>query len=205
MRAPLSTFVAILAGGLVLLGYFLPIEPLQSVRILLVQWAVILAAFGLLVGVINLGKTHWLKVRNHQPGRAYSLLLLIALILTAVVVLVSGPTGSLSMWAFNNIQLPIESSLAALLAIVLAYTSVRLLYRRPNLFSVVFVITALFVLLGTAPIFLFNEIPELSMLRSTIIQVPALAGTRGILLGVGLGTLATTIRILMGVNRPYGG
>ncbi len=205
MSAPVSAIVAILAGLLVLLGYFVPLDMLQSVRAMLVQWVVILAAFGLLVGVINLGKVHWFKVRSRQPGSGYSVLLLLALVITFLVAIFFGPTASPSMWIFNHIQVPVESSLAALLAVVLAYTSVRLLIHRPNLFSVIFVVTILIVLLGTAPLLLFNEVPELSWLRSLIAQVPVVAGSRGILLGVTLGTIATGIRILMGVDRPYGG
>jgi len=41
--------------------------------------------------------------------------------------------------------------------------------------------------------------------RSWLAQVPAIAGARGLLLGVALGTVATGIRILIGVDRPYGG
>jgi hypothetical protein len=32
-----------------------------------------------------------------------------------------------------------------------------------------------------------------------------MAGARGILLGVALGTVATGLRILIGADRPYGG
>ncbi len=205
MSLPLSAIIAIVAGVLILLGYFIPVEPLLSLRGLLVQWAVILTAFGLLVGVINLAKAHWLKVRTRQPGSGYSVLLLLSLLLAFVVVVFFGPTGGPSMWIFNYLQVPVESSLAALLAIVLAYACVRLLSRRPTVISIVFVITVLLVLLGTAPMFISTEVPQLSQLRSWIVQVPAVAGARGILLGVTLGMIATGIRILMGVDRPYSG
>jgi hypothetical protein len=205
MRAPVSVLVAIVAGLLVLAGYFIPVEPLLSLRVGLTQWAVILAAFGLLVGVANLVRVHWDKVRTRQPVGFYSLLLIVSLAITFVIVLWFGPTGAPSMWIFNNIQVPVESSLAALLVIVLAYTCVRLLSRRPNTFSVVFVLTVLLVLLGTAPLLVLNEVPLLSGLRAAIVQTLAMAGARGILLGVALGTVAMSLRILMGVDRPYGG
>ena len=205
MKAPVSLSIAILAGVLVLAGYFIPVEPIQDLRDLLVQWAVILVAFGLLVGVINLAKVHWSKVQTRQPGSFYSVILLLSLVLTFLVVVYSGPTSPPSMWIFNNIQVPVESSLAALLAVVLAYACVRLLNRRPNTFSIVFVITVLVVLIGTAPLLVFNNVPMLNQLRSVIVQIPAVAGARGILLGVALGTIAMGLRILMGVDRPYGG
>ena len=108
------------------------------------------------------------------------------------------------MWIFNNIQLPIESSLMALLAVILAYASARMLNRRLNLFSIVFIVTVLIVLLGTASL-PFLDLPVLSELRAWIERIPAVAGSRGILLGVALGTIATGLRVLMGADRPYGG
>ena len=121
-----------------------------------------------------------------------------------VAVAIFRPTGSWSMWIFNYIQVPIESSLMALLAVILAYASARMLSRRLNLFSIVFIVTALIVLLGTASL-PFLDLPVLSEFRGWIERIPAVAGSRGILLGVALGTIATGLRVLMGADRPYGG
>ena len=94
----------------------------------------------------------------------------------------------------------------ALLAVTLIYASIRLLRRRLNLFSVVFLVTALFILIGSAPLPLLGNVPILSdLIRPLITQVFATAGVRGILLGVALGTLTTGLRILLGADRPYGG
>jgi len=41
--------------------------------------------------------------------------------------------------------------------------------------------------------------------RPWISQVWALGGARGILIGVGLGALLTGLRVLFGIDRPYGG
>jgi len=203
MRAPISAAFAIAVGVLVLLGYFVSL--LNPIRVILLQWAVILAAFALIVGVVNLLHVHWSKVRSGQPRSGYSVVLIISLLVTVLVVIIFGPTGSWSSWIFNNIQLPVETSLFALLAIVLAFASARMLRRRPNALSLVFFITTLLVLLGSAPLFYFGEVGWLVDARNALTQVGAVAGARGILLGVALGTIATGIRVLMGVDRPYGG
>jgi len=205
MKTPLSASVAIVVGLLILLGYFLPFDQLQSLKETLVQWAVYLAAFALLVGVVNLVKVHWSKATRRKSGGLYSIVLLVSLAITIVVAGYFGPTSSPSLWIFNNIQLPVEISLVALLAVVLAVVGVRLLRRRPDLPSVIFFVTVLFVLLGTAPLFFVGEVPILSNIRDLIMQVPTVAGGRGILLGVALGTIATGIRIILGADRPYGG
>jgi hypothetical protein len=93
----------------------------------------------------------------------------------------------------------------ALLAVTLTYASIRLLRRRLNLLSVIFLITALLILFGTASLPFLGEVPGLSaVVRPIIAQVFAAAGARGILIGVALGTLATGLRILFGADRPYG-
>jgi hypothetical protein len=195
--------ITIAVGLVVLLGYFVDLLVLITIREIFIRWSVILASVALLVGVANLFTVHWRRVANAQQGGFYSVILLLAFAVSLAVFLIFGPTGFWSLWIFNSIQVPAESSLMALLAVVLAYAGVRLLNRRINLFSVVFLLTALAVLLGMATIPFINA-PLLGEVRAWISRVPAVAGSRGILLGVALGTIATGLRILIGSDRPYG-
>ena len=205
MKAPVSTAIAIAVGILILLGYFIPIAALLSLRVVLVQWAIILASFALLVGISNLARVHWAKLRKGGINAVYSAILLLSLFATLIVVGFFGPTNTWSVWIFNNIQLPIESSLMALLAVVLLLAGARLFSRRLDLFSIVFIVTGVIVLLGTTPFFFVGDIPGLNILRTFIAQVPAVAGARGIIIGVALGTIVTGVRILLGADRPYSG
>jgi len=109
------------------------------------------------------------------------------------------------LWLFNTFQVPVEVSLLAVLAFILVYAGARLLTRRPRWNTIVFVVTVLLVLLGSVPLLFIGEIAPLSAVRGWLTQVPAIAGARGLLLGVALGTVATGLRILIGVDRPYGG
>jgi hypothetical protein len=197
--------VIVMAIGLVvLLGFFIDLPVLSFLRAVFLRWAVILAAVAMLVGLFNLAAVHWRKMGSRQPGSFYSAVLLISMVVTLVIGLFFGPTSTWSLWIFNYIQVPVESSLMAVLAVVLAYASARLLNRRINLFSIVFLATALLILVGTATI-PGLEVPGLTELRAWITQVPAAGGARGILLGVALGTIATGLRVLIGTDRPYGG
>ena len=125
------------------------------------------------------------------------------LILTLLIVGYLGPTDPVSLWIFNYIQIPIEASLMAILSIVLIYAGVRLLRRKPNLLTIVFIATAVVILLMSGPLFGI-DIPGLAELRIWIGKVPAVAGARGILLGISMGIIAAGLRILMGADRPYG-
>ena len=199
-----NAIIAIISGLFVLLGYFFP-GVFGGIQSTLIGWAIILAAFALLLGIFNLAMVHWKKASSEGPGSVYSIVLLISLIITVIIVSISGPAGFWSLWVFNTFQVPVEISLLAVLAVILVYAGARLLARRPKWNTVLFLLTVLVVLLGSVPVFFFGEITPLSAVRSWLAQVPAIAGARGLLLGVALGTVATGIRILIGVDRPYGG
>ena len=199
-----NAIIAIISGLFVLLGYFFP-GVFGGIQSTLIGWAIILAAFALLLGIFNLAMVHWKKASSEGPGSVYSIVLLISLIITVIIVSISGPAGFWSLWVFNTFQVPVEISLLAVLAVILVYAGARLLARRPKWNTVLFLLTVLVVLLGSVPVFFFGEITSLSAVRSWLAQVPAIAGARGLLLGVALGTVATGIRILIGVDRPYGG
>ncbi len=201
-----STAIAIASGLIVTVGYFLQNYPaIIELRVVFVDWAIQLAAVALLIGVINLLRVHSGKISTGGLNAVYSIVTVAALVITFGLGIVLGPDHPWPLWLFNYIQVPIETSLMALLAIALAYASARVLSRRLNLLSVLFVITALVVLLGMGT-FPWGEIPGISdILAPWLMRVPAAAGARGILLGVALGTIATGLRVLMGVERPYGG
>jgi hypothetical protein len=204
VRNPVYTAIAIGIGIVVLLGYFLQFDLLINLRIVLLEWATILVAVALLVGIVNLFIVHLQKSAADQQNRVYSITLITSLTITLLVAGWFGPTHPISLWIFNYIQIPVEASLMAILAVVLIYAGVRLLRRKPNLLSIIFIATAVIILLMTGPLFGI-AIPGLAELRIWIGKVPAVAGARGILLGVSLGIVAAGLRILMGADRPYGG
>lgn len=203
INASLSTAIAIATGLVVLLGYFVNIPLLVGVRLVFVRWAVILAAVGLIVGLLNLLSVHWRKVTTRQKGAAYSALLILAMLATLGIAGFFGPAAAWSLWIFNYIQVPVEASLLALLSVVLVYAAARMLRRQADGFTLLFVATVLIVLIGTAGL-PGLDLPALAELRAWISQVPATAGARGLLLGIALGTAAAGLRILMGADRPYG-
>lgn len=194
--------VAAVSGVVVLVGYFIQLPLLFSLRQVLLQWASILFATVLLIGVLNLGRAHLRKITDRKAGWPYSLALLAALVITLVAGLVFSPSGSPTRWIFNYIQLPVEASLLAVLAVILIYTSARMLGRRQDLFSIIFLTVLLFVLFASVTLFQ-EKIPALANIYGWIVQVWAVGGSRGLLLGIALGVIATGLRAIFGSDRPY--
>lgn len=195
-------FIAITAGVLVLLGYFIP--AFSVIQVLLLNWAVILAGVAVIVGVFNLALVHSDKVRRGEKGSIYSALLVVSLLATLIFGIFLRPGHTIMKMVVNGIIIPSEAALMGLLTISLLYAAIRLLRRRVDLMSIIFLITAAFVLLGTATL-TFGGIPLIGEASQWVTQVLALGGARGILIGVSLGILMTGLRVLFGIDRPYGG
>jgi cytochrome bd-type quinol oxidase subunit 2 len=216
-NAPFSTAIAIGVGLVVLFGYFFGANAAGKLTLLgvlreyFLQGAVILTAVAILVGIVNLASVHVRKIKDGE-GEGYSFVLILSLIITLglgffemIMTYSQGePNLQRIRWLFENVQLPIEASLMAVLAISLTYAAARLLRQRMNLLSAVFVAVVLLILVGTVPL-IASRFPIIGEIKTWIVQVPAVGGARGILLGVALGTIATGLRILMGSDRPYGG
>jgi hypothetical protein len=199
-----SVAIAMAFGLVTLLGYFILQPRLLALRLLFTDWAAVLAAVALVMGLYNLLAVHWQRTGSQGNGWFYSSILIITLLITFGMALWQGPAGVVPSWIFNYIQVPVEGSLAALLSVVLLTAGFRLLRdsRRPKALTWVFLGTAIIVLLGTLP--LTEGVGVLfAQAKIWISQVPVLAGARGILLGIVLGVVATGLRVLMGADRPY--
>ena len=207
----LRVFTAVLAiasGVIVLLGYLLPeFTMLDQLRLTLTNWAVIIAGMAVLVGIINLVSVQMEKVRKQQKGGMYGVLLVLALMITFVLGLAFGPDHSIMRVAVDAVIVPVEASLLAIMAVTLVYASIRLLRRRTDLMSVIFLVTIVLFLIAVTPS-VFSANPYIQTFQSGIYSFVGMisrGGARGLLIGVALGTLLTGLRSLFGIDRPYGG
>ena len=200
----LTVSIAIAVGILVLLGYFLP--QAAVLQIVLLDWAIILAGTAALIGIFNLVSVHADKIRRRAKDSIYSAMLIMGLFVTFVLGVVLKPQNPIMQSiVLNGIIIPIEATLMGLLAVSLLYAAVRLLRRRADLMSIVFIVTAGLIILGSATL-PFGDVPIVgTLIRPWVSQIWALGGARGILIGVALGTLTTGLRVLFGMDRPYGG
>lgn len=204
MRIVTAAF-AIAAGAIVLLGYFFP-DRLGSLRLLLLDWAVIIAGMAVLVGIYNLAAVQMEKFRTGQKGGAYGILLVVSLLITFGLGLILGPENQYMQLAMNAIVVPVEASLMAILAVTLIYASIRLLRRRVDVMSVVFLVVAVLFLILVMPT-PFGPVlgDRITQAAIDFLGMFSGGGARGLLIGIALGTLLTGLRVLFGVDRPYGG
>ena len=193
--------LAIATGIIVLLGYFFP--QLEPLRLMLVNWAIIIAGIAVLVGIFNLAAVQMEKISTRQKGGMYGVLLVVSLFATFAAGVILGPENPYMRLTVDGIIVPVEASLMAILAITLIYASIRLLRRRVDVMSVLFLVVALIFLFFIMPT-PFGPIPG-DQAVINLLGMFSRGGARGLLIGIALGTLLTGLRVLFGVDRPYGG
>ncbi len=222
----LATVIAVSTGLVVLVAYFVPLDLLVGLRLALVSLVSLLAAWAVLAGALNLLIVHTRKFAGQAPGGLYSVFVVLGFLAVVLGNIIapflgwgSGATNDANTWFFTYTLSAGGASLAALVAFFLVYAGYRLLRLKrggpPSLMIVVFVITAVLALLALAPWPAGAPNPTLlgqpgeasaTTLRDivqTITRLPAIAGARGLLLGIALGAVATGLRLLMGLDRPY--
>lgn len=205
LKRTLPAALAIAVGLFVLAAIFATSPLLDAFGTYFVDMAVIIAAFALFLGMVNILRVHARKIRERQTGWLYSFVLIAAMILVLAVGLPSPPdqpSGAaqpLVQWVFESILAPIQATLSALLVFFVMTAAYHLLRIR-SLESAVMLIVVLLVLIGQVTLGLVPVLPDI---KDWILDVPTMAGVRGILLGVALGALLTGIRLLLGVERPY--
>ncbi|MBN1955085.1 MAG: hypothetical protein JW900_08555 [Anaerolineae bacterium] len=211
----LPTAFAIASGAIVLLAYLYPHPVLALIRTYLVRWAVIIAAFAFILGFFNILRVHLLQVVRARKNAVYSAILVLSALVSLALTLMGLIARSLQVspvmeiiitasdWWFQNVLLSLQASAGGLIAFALLLSAVRLLRTRKSWWSAWFLVSAMVVLLGTLP--LPGPIGvQLAQFRQDIwLNTLAMAGVRGLLIGVGLGTLVMGLRVIIGLDRPH--
>ena len=199
--------IALATCAVTLVGYLRP--GLSVLTSHLVDWAVIVGAFALLLGLLNILRVHGRRVADSGAGWLKSLVLLLASLVTLAppVLEILGlapyePSETPSTWFFNHIIAPSGASLAALLVVTLTLSLLRMVRTQLSLRVGLFLVVVVIVLLGSTPLVGVAQLPLLAI-RDWLVRVPGMAGTRGLLIGVVLGTLMTAIRVILAIDRPH--
>lgn len=202
MKRTIPMAIAIAIGSLMLVDFFFDEAHINALGAFFLQSTVIVVAFALLLGLLNVLVVHVRKIGKRKEGWLYSICLLGAAV-AVILAGIPGPDSSALKWIFDNVQYPLQATTFSLLAFYVATAAYRG-FRLRSLESLAFVAAVILVLLGQVPIgrYLGDLVPAA---KDWILNVPSTAGVRGIIIGVALGTIATGVRVLMGFDRPYGG
>lgn len=184
-----------------LIQFFVPSKLSRGVYNEITSWAQIIYAFALIVGVFGLMKYHFEKIARKDKDSFFNIVTIISIIVMAVLGFALGrKDDSPFMWMFNYMQAPMQASVFSLLAFFVASAAYRGFTAR-NTEAVLLLLSAVFIMFGIASI--GNAIPFFSNLANWILMNPSMTARRGIYIGIGLGTIATSLRVILGVERTY--
>ena len=217
MRREIPLFITIFVGFLAILSFFSPpFEPLGEDFTLFFD---IIAVFAFFLGGGNLMRVHIEKLIKRKTDWGFSLVTLGGFLLMLIAGL--GKIGAESITSditreglfsvmYYNVHMPLASTMYALLAFFVASASYRA-FRAKNREATVLLIAAFIILLGSTPIgqMLTGWMPEgmsileIPNLAVWIMSSPNLAGQRAIMIGIGLGVVSMSLRLILGIERTY--
>jgi len=211
MKRELPLFITAVVGLLMILSFFVPHQAVSVPSDFLQQCALILRAFGYVLGGVNVLLVNFDGIYKRQPGWIYKVVLVVTLLATVVVGAVEGPgflnPGTRSKWIYDNIYSNMQATMFALLAFFIASAAFRA-FRIRTTEAGLLAVAALIVMLGRVPLSnaLTNWLPEWARLQSLqewIMVFPQNAAKRAILMGAALGVMATGLRVILGLERAY--
>ncbi len=205
--------ITFLIGLFMAVQFFVPHELAQGPYDALLAWSRIVGAFALVLGIGSLLRTHWEKVRRRRRDWPYSVAAIVSFLAMCVIGLGWGhESGTVFNWIFEHVQVPLDATMFSLLAFFIASAAFRT-FRARSTEATLLLVAAVVVMLGRVPSaitallgqsgisdLLADRLPDISEL---IMNVPTVAGRRGIIFGVALGAIATSLRILLGIERSH--
>ncbi|MBT9177476.1 MAG: hypothetical protein DDT20_01809 [Firmicutes bacterium] len=179
----------------------------EIVRSGLSPWTIIVAAFALGLASVNLLRIHGNIISRKRTGWVYSAILIVTMVffgITRTMVELNPANRELAAFYgnfFNFLYAPLAGTMFALLAFYIASAAYRA-FRLRSLEATILLVAAVIVMLGAAPAgaLMWDYFPSL---QRWLLSVPSLAGQRAIIIGAALGGFATSLRILLGLERGH--
>lgn len=211
MRRQVPLILCFVFGIVMIFTQFIPHSISQSLHQEVRQWYLIIFPFALVFSSIALIRTHIMRIRRRTEHWRYSFLIFIGILMMVVIGVPFGPQHHVFEWLFNNVQVPMDATMFSLLAFFIASAAYRA-FRARTLEASLLLVTALIVMLGNVPVgdlvwnTVFAWLPwenATSGMKQWILDNPNLSARRGIILGISLGVISQSIRIILGIERSY--
>lgn len=201
MKKTIPVFITTVMALLMILDFFITSKPINNAAVLFRSWGIVIAAFAMGLGAINLFRRHFRVITHKENGSFFSFLLLASMIFTVVVGIATGTSSPVYNFIFSNILSAASSTMYAIIAFYIVTAAYRAFAAR-NLDGWILLITAVIVMLGKAPIgsMISSFFPRAS---DWIQNIPNTAGMRAIMMGAALGVISTAVKIFIGLDKTY--
>jgi cation transport ATPase len=208
MRTQVPLAITFLTALLIVVSFFIPHDPFSGLQTVFLQWFSIIAGFSMIIGLISLSKRHANKITRRASGFGYSVILMIAMVVTLFLGFHSGivyedpfSPNAPFMWYYNYMFVPLSATMFSLLAFFIASAAYRA-FRAKTLDATLLLLAGALVMIGRVPLgnLMWDKFP---IIAEWIMQIPQMSAKRGILIGIALGMIVTSLRIMLGIERTY--
>jgi len=188
-----------------LVDYVVKFQPLQDVALDLSRWTTVIGAFALGLGAYSLIMRNSRIIYMKKAEWPYSAVMLLTMVIFVVVGFVTGRiTSPQYNWIYSVIVQPISSTMYGMNAFFIASASYRA-FRAKSWEAAILLVAAIFLMFKNAPIGMVIS-PILPQVGTIIWDTATATGMRGILIGIGIGTLALSLRVILAQEKtPLGG
>lgn len=214
MKRKFPLFLVFIFGIMAIVPYYIPHTTVQNFdNALRNDFLRVVTAFAIILGLVSLIRVHQDKIKRKRENWPYSYVLIISFVVSGAIGLFGGVEGELFLptsiaglqfdiqTLYLNIIVPLGSTMFALLAFFMASASYRS-FRARSLESSLLLTTAFIIMIGVLPI--ADKIsPHLPAFAQWIMDIPNVAAKRGITFGIALGGIATSLKIILGIERSW--
>jgi hypothetical protein len=215
VKREVPLFITAAIGLFMIASFFVPHHVVSVPADFLQACAVIVVAFGYVLGGANVMRVNLEGISRREPRWGYKVVLVVSLIGTVLIGIVDGwrhggsfpGEGTMSKWIYDYLYSPMNSTMFALLAFFIASAAFRA-FRIRTFEAGLLAVAALIVMLGRVPIgdLATSWLPgslQLPTWQQWIMDIPQNASKRAILIGAALGVMATGLRVILGIERSY--
>ena len=207
MKREIPFAITLLSGLFCLIAFFVPHPFIHDLYGDVQNWAIVVVGCTYVLGVANLLRINVRQAQRREGDWIYKIVLIAGLLVTMAVGFSEGnhysDVNSRFQWIYLTFYSPMTSTMFALLAFFIASAAFRAFrIRSPE--ALLLAIAAFILMLGRVP--LGNAIhPAIPAAADWLMEIPQNAAKRGILIGAALGVMATGIRVILGLEKTYGG
>ena len=207
MKRQVPFLITLVAGIFCLIGFFVPHPAVRTFYDEIQQWVIVVVGATYVLGVANLLRINLQQVSTRARDWPYKIVLLIGMLAMMAVGFTNGEhyldSNSGFTWMYNTFYSPMTATMFSLLAFFIASAAFRA-FRIRTFEALLLAIAAFILMIGRVPI--GNAIhPAIPAAADWLMEIPQNAAKRGILIGAAIGVMATGIRLILGMERTYGG
>jgi hypothetical protein len=205
MRRTVPLVLTFIIGMYPIFAFFVPHRVVSNLNDSLDSWLVIVAAFALPLGAVNVIMTNLGKVKKQSKGWPYSIVILASLAVMAFFGVMGGGEQGFHpsfQYMFVNMVSPLQATMFSLLSFYVASAAYRA-FRARNFEATILLVAAIIVMLGRIPFGDMLTGGRMTPISEWLMTIPNAAAQRGIMIGAALGAASMSIRVILGIERTY--